>query len=351
MDISNFNRTKILDLIEKMGNLKIDQIDSCNRSKLDSAKYFLGWFKHSFAEFYELYKQRLTRMPINRYNEQQASEVKRNINCFGEQVFGWLPNGWILADQHVYFYFGNEHDFHASYAYMSNAEWAKVRKLFSSSCSFKSPNGLYIGIDCAQMEEYKVFFKELYDAKREWVNIVSEVSDKVDHLINKQERKEASEREQRAYERGQMRKPKVNNGLRERVLAIKNDGYNVVWDVSKENLENVDLSELNLRGGKFCSCNLRNANFRNADISHTDFWMADLSNADLLGATLGKYTEFRSAKLRGARLAGLDFFRVDLSNADLTGADLTDASLVGAHIDNAIFDGAIMKGVKGYPRF
>ena len=183
MSDTNPNKAYVLSLIESKGNIKIDQIDSYDRSKLDSAKYFLDEFKHSFAEFYELYKQRLTRVPIHRYNEQQVSEVRRNINSYIGEVFGCLPNGWILTDKNVFFYFGNEQDFHASYSYMSGAEWLKVKKFFSSKCSFKNPNGLFIGIDCAQMEQYKLFFQELYDAKSEWESLVSTVSDKVDELV------------------------------------------------------------------------------------------------------------------------------------------------------------------------
>jgi uncharacterized protein YebE (UPF0316 family) len=179
----NPNKAYIFSLIENKGNIKIDQISSYDRSKLESAKYFLDEFKYSFAEFYELYKHRLTRVPIHRYNEQQVSQVRRNINCYIEEVFGCLPNGWILTDRNVYFYFGNEHDFHASYLYMSGAEWFKVRKFFSSKCSFKSPKGLFIGIQCAEMEQYKLFFQELYDAKSEWESLVSLVSDKVDELV------------------------------------------------------------------------------------------------------------------------------------------------------------------------
>ena len=185
------NREYIFSLIENKGNIKINQIKSYDQSILSSAKNFLDEFQYGFAEFYELNKKRLSSMPIQRYSEEQAEEVKKNIKCYGEHVFGWLPNGWILADKNVYFYFGNEHDFHASYAYMSNAEWTKVRKLFSSTCSFKSPKGLYIGVDCAQMEDYKLFFKELYDAKRDWENIVSEISSEVDELIIPEKKQES----------------------------------------------------------------------------------------------------------------------------------------------------------------
>jgi hypothetical protein len=350
MSSTNSNEAYIFPLIESKGNIQIDKISSYDPYKLSSAKYFLDGFKKSFVEFYELFKDRIAHVPIQRYTDSQAADVKRKIQCFGEEPFGWLPNGWILADEHVYFYFGNEHDFHASYLYMSDAEWTKVRKLFSSTCSIKSPKGLYIGIDCAQMEQYKLFFKELYKAKREWTTAVSKVSSQVDQLIQMHEAKEAKQKEQREYDRLRIKKPKVNNGLREFVISVKDHGYNPIWDVSKINLENADLSELNLRGGRFCSSNLRNANLRNADISHTDFSMADLSNADLLGTKLGKYTSFRSANLCGARLGGLNFSGVSLSNADLTGADLTDASLVGAYMENAKFDGAIMTGVSGNPR-
>ena len=177
------NEAYIISVIESKGGIKIDNIKTYDQVKLQSAKQFLANLETGFSEFFEFYKRSGIRIPIQQYNAQQAAEVKSNIKCYGENVFGWIPNGWILADSHVYFYFGNEHDFKVPYEQMANAEWTKVKKLFKSTCSFKSPKGLFIGIDCAIMEDYKLFFQELHAAKKEWSAVISKVKTQVDSLI------------------------------------------------------------------------------------------------------------------------------------------------------------------------
>ena len=337
----------IFSLIERKGNIKIDQISSYDQSKLSSAKCYLDGLKRSFAEFYEVFKSQGLRVPIHRYTEQQAAEVQRNTKCYGEAVFGWLPNGWILADENVYFYFGNEHDFHASYLYMSDAEWVKVKKFFSSNCSFKSPAGLYIGIECAQMDTYKLFFQELYKAKSDWVSVISEISNQVESLIIPVKSNLDDLETTQGYDSKMLVEEDIRRAFIERV---KNATVSLIWDVSKRDFQNADLSSMDLRGGKFESCNLREADLRYSDISYSDFWLADLTYADLRGVKMNGRTSFMSAKLMGANLSGLDFYGVSLHGADLSGADLTGASLVGASISNAKFYGADLTGVKGYPK-
>ena len=177
------NEAYIISVIENKGDIKVDKLITYDQVKLKSAKLMLANLELGFDHFFEFFNRRVVRIPIQQYRVQQAIEVKKNIKCAGENPFGWLPNGWILADSHVYFYFGNEHDFKVSYQQMANTEWTKVRGLFKSTCSFKSPAGLFIGIDCAIMEDYKLFFQELYAAQKEWRAVISKVKTQVDSLI------------------------------------------------------------------------------------------------------------------------------------------------------------------------
>lgn len=105
-------------------------------------------------------------------------------------------------------------------------------------------------------------------------------------------------------------------------------------DVSLQDLEKANLSEVNFHHSKmikinlqgadlsstnFTGCDLRQAMLRNADLGRSYLSSANLEGADLRGADLS-YAHFKGTKLKGANLCG-----ANLSNASITDEQLTQA--------------------------
>ncbi len=101
------------------------------------------------------------------------------------------------------------------------------------------------------------------------------------------------------------------------------------WNQWRE--ENLDVKP-NLSRANLESVDLRGANLYRADLSGANLWGADLFVANLRGADL------RRADLRGA-----DLFRVYLSGADLRGANLLETRLLEADLRGANLRGAYLR--------
>lgn len=93
-------------------------------------------------------------------------------------------------------------------------------------------------------------------------------------------------------------------------------------NITRAQLQNVDLSEQNLTGLIAKDSNLSGANFRAAQLDHVDLKFAKLISADLHGASLSH-----------ASLSHCDLQHANLLGADLTGCDLRCADLRGARFD------------------
>ncbi len=115
----------------------------------------------------------------------------------------------------------------------------------------------------------------------------------------------------------------------------------IVDDVNVINLDNADLSRINLQDRFLAGINLSGSN---------------LSNANLKNVFLGG--RFRSSDLSGIKLvclpSGLEipmklegiYVSSNLSKADLTNANLTDAKLDNTDFNDATWKGAILKGAR-----
>ena len=138
-----------------------------------------------------------------------------------------------------------------------------------------------------------------------------------------------------------------------------------VYEISA-NLDDADLSGVNLSGADL-SCtsmiraNLSGADLSGADLSHTHLFHANMSSenakqsflfnadalyTDLSGANLSyaflKYADLSGAHLRNANLRGADLGGTDLRRANLMGADLS-----GAKVYHTIFADLDLRRVKG----
>jgi hypothetical protein len=108
---------------------------------------------------------------LNQYEKKQITSSIRTlfINIIHkESVIAKLENGWILGTYNVHFYFGNGHDFSMTYEEMSKVEWFHTKRLFKSICSFKNNKGIFINVNCDDMELYRLFFINLNKAYKKW---------------------------------------------------------------------------------------------------------------------------------------------------------------------------------------
>ena len=135
-------------------------------------------------------------------------------------------------------------------------------------------------------------------------------------------------------------------------------------DLSFANLSSAELFRASLGNAKLFFANLSSANLNGADLSDTDVSLANLMGADLSNAIL-KNTDlsfanlsntkllvanFTDAQLSFANLKGANIKEADLSNAtlrnaDLSNADLSGSILQGANLTNAKLNGANVSGV------
>jgi hypothetical protein len=120
-------------------------------------------------------------------------------------------------------------------------------------------------------------------------------------------------------------------------------------DLSKANLEGVDLRSVNLRlahlgGGRLAGADLRDADLRGAFLGRTVLDGSNLERANLKGATLIEATldranlrhaNLRHTNMRRARLIGADLVNADLTGANLHQTDFALANLYGTNLTSA----------------
>jgi uncharacterized protein YjbI with pentapeptide repeats len=116
-------------------------------------------------------------------------------------------------------------------------------------------------------------------------------------------------------------------------------------DLSDANLEHANLRRTYLRGARLIHTNLQdaylnNADLRNANLDGTIFGLALLEGVNLKGAYLFK-ANLASVHLANANLEGVNLEDAYLNNADLRGSNLNNADLAGANLEGANLEGAI----------
>lgn len=114
-------------------------------------------------------------------------------------------------------------------------------------------------------------------------------------------------------------------------------------DLSCMELRGVNLSNANLIGVNLQASDLTNANLRNAILIAARLFEADLTNANLSGANLTaalfgdtqcRGTNFSGASLHGTSLAQSNFSNADFSNCEIYGVAVWDIDLEGANQTN-----------------
>jgi len=145
-------------------------------------------------------------------------------------------------------------------------------------------------------------------------------------------------------------------------------------NLSRTNLEGIDLSGRNLVGLWVKEANLKGANLKGSNFSGVKMTEADLSGANLEGAFFsydtqmsfanfananldnifsygfsGANTDIKGASFRGALLHLAEFPKVNLSGVDFSGADLRGADLRDPSLKEAKLDGAIYSANTKFP--
>ena len=111
-----------------------------------------------------------------------------------------------------------------------------------------------------------------------------------------------------------------------------------------KNLQNVDLSDADLRKAKLHGANLQGADLRDTDLRGVELGPADLRGADMRDVDL-RAAKLQEADLQEARLGTSNFQGADLSGANLKGTNMTDANLQDACLAGANLQGTKLKWV------
>ncbi|HEY9802236.1 MAG TPA: pentapeptide repeat-containing protein [Leptolyngbyaceae cyanobacterium] len=116
---------------------------------------------------------------------------------------------------------------------------------------------------------------------------------------------------------------------------IRHDPENEQLDLSNIDMRGANLRQGNLEGANLYRVNLSGANLSEANLSETILTAADLSGANLAGANLS-----------GSILSAANLTGADLSRANLTGANLYLASLPEVILHETRLNGANLREVK-----
>ena len=109
-------------------------------------------------------------------------------------------------------------------------------------------------------------------------------------------------------------------------------------DLNDADLSSVNLSNADLRRANLSEANLSDADLSRADLSRAKIFVADLSRAKML------FTNLISADLYGAKMVGANLSGAILGRANLYGANLSDANLSGAILSDAELSRANLSG-------
>ncbi|MEW5821607.1 MAG: pentapeptide repeat-containing protein [Cyanobacteriota bacterium] len=114
------------------------------------------------------------------------------------------------------------------------------------------------------------------------------------------------------------------------------------------NMDEFDLSDINLSGANFVDSSLYKVNLNNSNISKANFFNSDLSEASLIKTNL-TYSTLEEADLSGSNLAESDLSETNLSNADFSGTKLCNArfhnvTVLGTDFSSSDLTGALFSG-------
>jgi uncharacterized protein YjbI with pentapeptide repeats len=112
-------------------------------------------------------------------------------------------------------------------------------------------------------------------------------------------------------------------------------------DLQKMELWEVDLHEAQLQGANLCNTQLYRADLHGAHLHRAQLYRAYLSGVDLRGVDLSE-ANLRKANLVGADLSKANLIAADLTEVDLREADVREGYLSGASLCRADATGAIL---------
>ncbi|ABW33438.1 pentapeptide repeat-containing protein [Acaryochloris marina] len=113
-------------------------------------------------------------------------------------------------------------------------------------------------------------------------------------------------------------------------------------NLEEANLSNLDLGDADLRGANLKNANLQNTDLLNADLGKASLIGANLSNSNLTQANFYK-ANLSTANLNEAVLLNANFIDADLSMAELKNSKMIRTVALGANFQRAILSGGCIQ--------
>jgi hypothetical protein len=171
--------------LSRLTSTDLSNLANIPYNQLESIKQRIDNCKDMFYEYYFTIENQFVH--LRKYNQAEKKNLESTVRTlYHDTPFAQLENGWILGKSAVHFYFNSLNDFSVKYEQMANVSWHTVRALFSTKCSFCSPNGFYVGVDCNRMDAIKKLFTQYPKSKIIWDKKIEEYLSIIDTLLKKQ---------------------------------------------------------------------------------------------------------------------------------------------------------------------
>ena len=141
--------------------------------------------KELFCEYY--FSVENYAVGVQKYSHEERKAIKSSIITMHKDIpFARLENGWVLGRTHIHFSFKSLQDFKLTYEEMANVTWHESKSLFKTHCSFCSPSGFYVGVDCTRMEAIKNLFATYPTSRKKWDNKINQIVGQLNDLIKQE---------------------------------------------------------------------------------------------------------------------------------------------------------------------
>ena len=168
--------------LNKLTLADLSDLDNIAYDLLENIRNRINECKDLFYDYYFLTENQL--VSVTKYTREERKSLKAGSRTlFNDFPFARLENGWILGKTDVHFSFNSISDFSLKYEQMAKVSWHTARAIFSTSCSFCSPSGLYVGVDCNRMEAISQLFAQYPKSKEKWDEKINGYLSAIDTLL------------------------------------------------------------------------------------------------------------------------------------------------------------------------
>lgn len=172
--------------LNKLTSADLSDLNNIAYDKLENIRNRINECKDLFYDYYFLIENKL--IGVTKCTPQERKILKAgSLTLFSDFPFARLENGWILGKTDVHFNFNSIiNDFSLKYEQMAKVTWHTARALFSTSCSFCTPGGLYVGVDCNRMEAISQLFAQYPESKEKWDEKINSYLSAIETLLKQQ---------------------------------------------------------------------------------------------------------------------------------------------------------------------